>query len=710
MKTLVVYTFHEYNDCVKFFIKHGLFESIDVDFYMIINSQTTYIKVDQLNVKVINRENIGHDFGAWSSVLCVNNNHQKYDRYIMINSSVKGPFLPLYVKDNWVNLLNAEVTDSVKLFGTSIGYHEGIVHVQSMVMVTDKIGLKIGIDTGVFSLNYLTSREKVIEQKELGYSTHVLNTNYNIGCLLPRFKGVDFRNKNTVKELFPQNINIFGHEDYYGIEVHPFEVIFLKVPKFGHEYLFKTLERFSVWFNDNKENNFNWKEYLKINRDVFWVNNSEEFAITHYNGYGKYENRKIKSQDIKNWEVYAAVNCDILSQCKNKKSIQEHYRLNAKKDGRRISLDGLDADKFHWIYYKFHNKIQNIVTKIQSIYHYSLHGNLSYYTTEKKKYYLIDLNPLSTSGLLNQIISLVNGILLAWCCNRDLYLTGFYPDYNKKTICSIEEIIDLVHLNNLLKIEDINVNVSEKYQGLPWKKSVLYNGMKVDFNDPKYNHLRGTQDSEPLDQKKLLNVMKYLFYETEEYVDVGDVFEYFAFKESICESLKSMFRTIICNLKFSLKINKIVDYCLNRLSMKEGDYAAIHLRMEDDIIFHRPDKTMPKTTYADHIKKRYEDNFDKILNKDEIIYVSTHLLKAPHEYNYYLVGLNGRFKNLKYWKKPEFFWRNENKDLIEGREIDALIDYALCLRGNKFMGFDGSSFSEIIRFNNDNIGKKTLLV
>lgn len=708
-KTAVVYTFHEYNDCVEFFVKHGLFQSDTVDFFFVINSFQCTINLYYPNVKSYNRENTGHDFGAWSYCIFKEDLIDKYDYFIFINSSVKGPYLPLWHKSKlWTDLFISNINETVKLFGTSIGNYDGNIHVQSMLLVTDKIGLRIGIENNIFSPNIVKiDRWDVIVQKELGYSKCILQNNYNIGCLLTVFQDIDFRTDDPFRG---QNLNVFGHDDYYGIEVHPYEVIFIKIPKFGHENLFKVVDRLSIWkktYNNysprtkgEEDMSFDWKEYLKANRDVSLIENSESFATNHFKQYAKKEGRKLRPDGLKHWELYAALNPDILYSFSDKRSIIHHYEIHGKNEGRKTSISNFDADKFHWIYYKFENNIPDIVTNIQSLYHYIHIGrndNLQYYSLCKKKYYLVDLNPLSTSGLFNQIISLINGILLAWCCNRDLYVTGFYQNYNQQRKIPLKDVIDIQYLNNMLQIEGINVTVSEDYKNKSWVKSRLYNAAKVDFNHPDYNHLRGTLDSEPLFQKKLILMLKYLYPEKEEYIDIGDTFDYFLFRENIDETLKDIFRNLIVNIKYNHRLYEVRDHCINKMGLN-GKFSAIHFRIEDDIIFHRPDKSVPESEYGEKIKENYMKYISKHFNKQDVIYLSTFLLKGPNKYNYLPLVLKNQYSNVRFWQKPKFYWRNDFKDLIEGREIDAIIDYLICLKADKFVGFNGSTFSEIIKY------------
>jgi len=231
-KTLVLYTFHIYNDNVKYFIKKGIFKDDNIDFIFIINDPKLKVDVPDY-VKVINRENKGYDFGAWSEGLLTNNLYLKYDYFIFANSSVVGPIIPTYYKGKWTDIFLDGITDTIKLYGCTINTcglrscnSELDSHVQSYVFCTDKIGLDILINKEIFSLtNQINKYEDVVDQKEIRMSQEIINSNYNIGSLLMYYKNIDFRKKNFNIKLFDNLTVGKKHRDNY---LHPYEVIFIK--------------------------------------------------------------------------------------------------------------------------------------------------------------------------------------------------------------------------------------------------------------------------------------------------------------------------------------------------------------------------------------------------------------------------------------------------------------------------------------------------
>ena len=229
--TLVLYTFHKYDKNVQFFIDHGIFKDANVDFIIIINDPELKVECPDY-VTVINRENTGYDFGAWSEGLLRNNLYKNYDNFIFANSSVIGPITPPYYKNKWTDIFLSGLNDKVKLYGCTINTcglkncsnTNEFAHIQSYAFSTDKEGLKILIDNEIFSLtNQFNDYQDVVNKKEIKMSQTMLDNNYNIGCIFNYYNGIDFRNKKLEKKL--SDLTSMG---FFNVYVHPYEVIFLK--------------------------------------------------------------------------------------------------------------------------------------------------------------------------------------------------------------------------------------------------------------------------------------------------------------------------------------------------------------------------------------------------------------------------------------------------------------------------------------------------
>ena len=240
MNTLILYVFHKFNNRVRYFIEHGIFESQNYTFLIIINGDddlNLYINVPGY-VKLLKRDNIGFDFGGWSDGLLNNDLYKDYDNFIFVNSSCIGPFTPSYYSGNWCDIFIKNITDDVKLFGTTINNADmsGEIdvlykaHVQSWAFCMDKVALKLLINKGIFSKIYEKNLVDTVNHREIGMSREIIRNGWNIGSLMIYYDNIDFRFKD--KQPSEYNItflrNCGVNNGYFDSNLHPYEVIFVK--------------------------------------------------------------------------------------------------------------------------------------------------------------------------------------------------------------------------------------------------------------------------------------------------------------------------------------------------------------------------------------------------------------------------------------------------------------------------------------------------
>lgn len=228
-KTLVVYLFHEYNSRVECFFKNCIFEDEFVDFMVVCNNPNINFIVPAY-VKVMKRNNIGYDFGGWSDALLTDELYKKYDTFIMANSSIVGPYLPLYYRGKWTDIFVDGLRENVKLFGTTINRkpfrNHKLVHVQSFLFSMNKETLEFLIKKEIFTQSkYTQTMDATIREKEIGMSSVLLEHGWNIGCLMPLYNGVDFTK--FPDEGLP-DINDIAWENQFCKYWSPESVVFIK--------------------------------------------------------------------------------------------------------------------------------------------------------------------------------------------------------------------------------------------------------------------------------------------------------------------------------------------------------------------------------------------------------------------------------------------------------------------------------------------------
>ena len=227
-----LYSYYEKNELYKnnfiFFLENS--ETLmkpnpsykQIDYYLILNGNCTIdlTKYTNLqNVTIIYRENIGFDFGAYSDIITSNILKCNYDYYFFINNSVIGPYKQpnTYINEHWtdifINLFAKSTNDAtVKVVGTSINilssnssikqslvelYGEKPVypHIQSMFFCIPRDYFEFLLSSHFFDYNYTHNTEfkEIIIKKEIGLSQYALNNGWNINCILPIYKNINYR-------------------------------------------------------------------------------------------------------------------------------------------------------------------------------------------------------------------------------------------------------------------------------------------------------------------------------------------------------------------------------------------------------------------------------------------------------------------------------------------------------------------------------------
>jgi len=230
-RTLILYVFHIYNERVNHFIKNCIFQDNYIDF-MIISNCPDKLHVPSY-VKILYRKNIGYDFGGWSEALLVNDVYKKYDKFILLNSSVIGPFIPSYYNGKWTDIYLNGLKDNIKLFGSTINTRGDPIHkshVQSYIFAIDKCTLEYLIECEIFSLNNTANTfNEAILNKEIQMSRKIIENGWNIGSLLPQYKDVDF----TFRTKKPEEYSIgflddIMYENYRNTLWNDYELVFIK--------------------------------------------------------------------------------------------------------------------------------------------------------------------------------------------------------------------------------------------------------------------------------------------------------------------------------------------------------------------------------------------------------------------------------------------------------------------------------------------------
>lgn len=222
---LILYSYYSndiYEENFDFFIKNGFIDSPEYTFVLIINGERPNKKIHK-KIKVLKRENTGFDFGGWGFGLN-SFNIKNFDKFIFINSTCVGPFVPRYMPSNltWVDLFTCKLTEKIKLCGPTINYinklGEYSPHIQSFAFATDLIGLNMLIKENIFNPKNDIERNSLIENHEVKMSKIITQNNFDLYAFQLS------ENNPEIKMLRDIHFENF----YFGDTINPLEVMFVK--------------------------------------------------------------------------------------------------------------------------------------------------------------------------------------------------------------------------------------------------------------------------------------------------------------------------------------------------------------------------------------------------------------------------------------------------------------------------------------------------
>ena len=275
MKNIILYVYYKgdyYSELsLEFFLKYGVKDDPVYDYYFINNGELTTQTLPSY-FKVIQRPNIGYDFGGWSDVI-FSIDINKYDYFIFLNNSTIGPCIPRYLKHIfWPELYYKHINDKIKIVGSTTNF-DIEEHIQSYVFCVDKIGLKILIDNNIFIKNLNKPKDNIIFEHEIKMLKSIKNAGYD-GYSFETIRNYDSRFKFKNGNLTDQRY----YNEVCNHDISPFEVIFVKHRlNTKNNGLIFYLKSFGIELIKSKINNRNYKQ------EIIPENNSTEVPIANIN-------------------------------------------------------------------------------------------------------------------------------------------------------------------------------------------------------------------------------------------------------------------------------------------------------------------------------------------------------------------------------------------------------------------------------------------
>ncbi|KAH8904883.1 hypothetical protein BR93DRAFT_945884 [Coniochaeta sp. PMI_546] len=268
-RPLVLYAYAETENArqnLDFFVQKGLHGK--ADFVFILNGVTTVAElIPRLsNVRIVQRENTCFDLGAIGEVLMTDNLWKRYKKFITLNASIRGPFLPMYSDYCWSDVFLNRITDSVKLVGTSMNCIPR-PHVQSMLFATDDIGMSILLDPALATslknedgwgttadpvgfTSCFDTLDKAVHS-EIGITELIMSQGYQVDVMLTSFHAAKDFSSYCQENNNPDDVLFDG--TYFGTSVHPYETVFMKANRGIAE---ATMSVLTKWHLDRSVNSW----------------------------------------------------------------------------------------------------------------------------------------------------------------------------------------------------------------------------------------------------------------------------------------------------------------------------------------------------------------------------------------------------------------------------------------------------------------------
>lgn len=244
-RTLVIYVYGKTHPLSEenfvFFIRTAVRASHDADYYFILQRTNDFVLDEKKlpilpsNAHYIHHENKCFDLGTVGWFLASNTvDTTKYKYLIVLNSSVRGPFIVAYYDSSvWYRIFTRRLNDQIKLMGCTISC-EIAIHVQSYFWAMDFQTVKFLLkNSSVFACHQ--SMTDTILKGEIGASQAILNSGFGIDSLMNKYQGVDFRADRTKKCADKGNPTF--NKGTNGITLDPYEVVFVKMKKVADQDL-----------------------------------------------------------------------------------------------------------------------------------------------------------------------------------------------------------------------------------------------------------------------------------------------------------------------------------------------------------------------------------------------------------------------------------------------------------------------------------------
>ncbi|RKO82893.1 hypothetical protein BDK51DRAFT_16641, partial [Blyttiomyces helicus] len=208
---------------LMYFLRHGLGSHVDYLFVLNSDLRESIVIQTRSNIHILRRENsrviFCYDLGSFKvGVEYLEQALGKtYKRLIMINASVRGPFMPTYTPGCWIDNFLSRLQKDVKLVGTTFNCADRR-HVQSQVISVDRTGYELIAPALACHVHLWDA----VANGEIAATRLVRDAGFKVDVMMMSFHA----GEKAVEECNTRDINF--PNGYHGRSIHPYEVMFIK--------------------------------------------------------------------------------------------------------------------------------------------------------------------------------------------------------------------------------------------------------------------------------------------------------------------------------------------------------------------------------------------------------------------------------------------------------------------------------------------------
>ncbi|KAK3389307.1 hypothetical protein B0H63DRAFT_96999 [Podospora didyma] len=264
-RPLIVYAYAESaaaRENFQFFLGQGLHGAADFVFIFNGNTNASDLVPVLPHIRIVKRENTCFDLGAIGEVLRTDDLWKKYKRFITMNASIRGPFLPTWASSTcWSDLFLNKVTEHNKLVGMTLNCQPR-PHVQSMIFATDHVGMAILLDPGLATTSVDDEHGKKEDpvglsgcyndwhkavHAEIGTTGLIIRAGYKVDVMMTSLhseKGAE-----EYCKAHPESGDLLWNNRYFGGNIHPYETVFMKTNRDVEKPLMASLTAWHLKMN-----------------------------------------------------------------------------------------------------------------------------------------------------------------------------------------------------------------------------------------------------------------------------------------------------------------------------------------------------------------------------------------------------------------------------------------------------------------------------